>query len=406
MPEFEIQHYVQKKLLDNFARHTPNGKFKVGFIDTYNFKVGYRNTGKMFYLRNMYDVRGDDIKALEKKLKTNIEDPMMNIVERLSKSLDNIVITRKELMIIKKYILIQLYRNYRNMTAYTRPVKGVDISVYDIQEGEGKLDFWKREMGIILDQEWDEIIKSDHVSIKKCALELHTGFLMFFRTDGEFVINDSGLVNERFPVEIPVSFHDKFIELARNSGMYYNDERFSDIGEKVAKSELERKSSYFDTCTWMPLSSNFGVANVNALFKMLYINPSVISEIKHLLPQDLMKSVPFRHLSLPLPEYVNQKMMTLNIGNLSEPELLERYKDENDRYTYKTHLLEKWDTDHFNLLMMNEVFRYLCFKTPEGVIPAIIEYNKMKASGLDNIKQNYGGFVDLLKNLPPFDVCS
>ncbi|MCL2522487.1 MAG: hypothetical protein FWE36_06475 [Erysipelotrichales bacterium] len=50
-------------------------------------------------------------------------------------------------------------------------------------------------MMTILENDWDVLIEStDLVSVKIHALNIHRGFLMFFRTDEEFVLNDSGVV--------------------------------------------------------------------------------------------------------------------------------------------------------------------------------------------------------------------
>jgi len=39
MPEFEIQHYVQNKLLKNFAVKSDNGKYKIQIIDLKDKKI-------------------------------------------------------------------------------------------------------------------------------------------------------------------------------------------------------------------------------------------------------------------------------------------------------------------------------------------------------------------------------
>lgn len=172
-------HYVQKYRLDGFATKCKNGKNKVCILDLFNFKAEYRNTESAMYTKHLYDVTGEDVATLERKMNDLIENPTNQILDRLVNDASKpIVLTRKELCIIKKYILIQIFRNRRNMTSYTNPPKdSIELSKYNISQGESKLDFWKREMDTILELEWNELVNSvDLVSVRKEAVALHTGF--------------------------------------------------------------------------------------------------------------------------------------------------------------------------------------------------------------------------------------
>ncbi|MCL2522488.1 MAG: hypothetical protein FWE36_06480 [Erysipelotrichales bacterium] len=67
---------------------------------------------------------------------------MIKLVDRLLKNLNEVNITRRELVIIKKYMLIQIFRSVNNMRGYTNPPKEkTELSNYNIKEGESKLDF-------------------------------------------------------------------------------------------------------------------------------------------------------------------------------------------------------------------------------------------------------------------------
>ena len=65
------------------------------------------------------------------------------------------------------------------------------------------MDFWKREMLAILDSDWDSLLKTDMIGIRKNALEINSSFLMFIKTADEFCINDLGYCTERIPIKIP-----------------------------------------------------------------------------------------------------------------------------------------------------------------------------------------------------------
>ena len=52
----ERNHYIQNRLLKNFAIKAQNGKYKICVLDLINFTVNYRNTDSAFYEKNLYDL--------------------------------------------------------------------------------------------------------------------------------------------------------------------------------------------------------------------------------------------------------------------------------------------------------------------------------------------------------------
>ena len=74
----ERNHYIQNRLLKNFATKSTNGKYKICVLDLFNFAVNYRNTESAFYEKNIYDLHtGTDTKELEIKFNEIIEKPMV-----------------------------------------------------------------------------------------------------------------------------------------------------------------------------------------------------------------------------------------------------------------------------------------------------------------------------------------
>ena len=156
---FNRNHYIQNRLLKNFAVKTDNGKYKICVLDLIKFAVNYRNTDSAFYETNLYDVHsGCDIKELEIKFNEIIERPMVELFDRICNSNDEVVFTRKELVTIKKYFLLQHYRTPKNRTNYTTLRQGFKLSQYNIAEGETEEEFWKREMLTILDGKCSDLL--------------------------------------------------------------------------------------------------------------------------------------------------------------------------------------------------------------------------------------------------------
>lgn len=126
---FTRNHYIQKRLLKNFAIRANNGKYKICVLDLIKFAVNYQNTESAFYENNLYDVHyGSNTKELEIKFNEIIERPMVELLDRICNSTEEVVFTRKELITIKKYFLLQHYRSPKNKTNYTLPRQGFKLS--------------------------------------------------------------------------------------------------------------------------------------------------------------------------------------------------------------------------------------------------------------------------------------
>lgn len=383
MPEYERQHYVQKSILKNFASKSDNDKYKINIIDINNNKIEVRNVERAFYEKNLYDVKGNDEKKLEKDLGAKIEIPFCEILEKIMQEKDKLTITRKELMIIKKYLLVQIYRNYKNSFGYSDQIQDKkEMSSYNIKVGESKLDFWKREIQTILDTEWDDIINNcDLVGVKKQAIILHTGFLMFFKTDSEFLINDIGFTIERVPIMVDIPADD-YIKIAEQIGksMFNVD----DFGES-AKRELETNSSYIDNFIWFSFAPGFAIVAVDKLWREMFLNPKTLTKLD--IPPSPILS---KHFSLPVNNFINQKL-------IRNAKTLAKYKSQNDTYVYTIHKLNENETIYINHLYLNEAFQYVGFKSVSGILPSIVSYNALKNMGYGNMKNSFEEIEHLLK---------
>lgn len=376
MPEYENNHYVQDKLLKNFAVKSPKGKYKLQIIDLKQKKIYFRNTNKAFSKKNLYDVKDADIKKLEKDLNKKVEKPFNKILDRLvSEDLDTFTISRAEVEIIKKYLLIQIYRNYRNSLNYT---ENRDLSRlilrYNIANNETTVDYWKREMQTILDNPLDDLIsKLNLVGVKQNAMEIYNGFLMFVHTCDEFVINDLGYTTERMPVIIKLPFN-KYIEQYEIIGKeLFGVEGFGN----EARRKYKDNSEYIDNYILFPVASDLAVLVVNVLWKAVFLNSIDISKLG-IHPSILLKS----HFSLPKNEFVNAKI-------IKSDKDIEKYKTQYDKYIYRIHELNKQETIFVNNLLMNEAYRYVGFKTTESVLPSIEAYILNQIIGVENIKNDY-----------------
>ncbi len=149
-------HYIPKFLLKNFSEKAENGKWKINYINLGSRKVERRNLKAVFAQNNFYDIpSASDTKILEKRFNLKIETPMAQIVDKIISSNEGyITITRKELGIIKKFILIQMYRNPANQGQYQNASEkdSFTFSKAFKKESETDIDYWKREMLYVIEQ--------------------------------------------------------------------------------------------------------------------------------------------------------------------------------------------------------------------------------------------------------------
>lgn len=387
MPHYDKNHYVQCRLLKNFTQQNKNGNNVICVLNLINFAAYYTKPENAFCENNLYDVEfADNNNDLELKFKTNIEDPMGTLFNKIDNdSVPAFTFTRAELETIKKYILLQIYRTPRNKKSYTNiPDNTFELSQFNINQNESKVDFWKREMLTILDSDWDSLLKTDMIGIRKNALEINSSFLMFIKTADEFCINDLGYCTERIPIKIPEDQQDDFIKNAKIIGqMLYGKNDF----DEIAKKEIADESSYIDNYIFFPISSNIAILVVSQLWKDYLLR----SELRHkgiLFHSPLLQN----HLSIPMTTYKNAD----KIKNVAD---IVTHKSPEDQYIYQLHRISCEETIYLNLLTINEAFCYIGLKTPDKFLKTIREYNSLASLQTQGIKNNLLGYVELLSKL-------
>lgn len=384
---FDKNHYIQNRLLKNFAVKAENGNYKICVLDLIKFRVNYRNTDNAFYENNLYDIHsGEDIKELEKKFNDLIERPMVKLLQRICNARETVSFTRTELNIVKKYFLLQHYRTPRNKMSYTNPKKyAFELSQYNLQEGESKEDFWKREMLTILEHDMSELVQSDMIGVRKHAISANSCFMMIIRTNNEFCINDIGYVTERIPVQIPKEKEIEYIRSAKEIGKeLYGKDNF----DEIARREIENKSSYFDNYVLHPISSNCALLMVSPEWKYVPLFPNLLDELQ------IFSPILLKYLVFPQNVYVNWDKMK-GVEQTDIP----KYFTQDDKFIYQIQTIDECETIYLNHLIMNEAFCYIGCKTPNKLIPSIRKYNELRAAGQQNMHHDFNGYVELLSKL-------
>ncbi len=260
----------------------------------------------------------DEVAEFEKRFSEVIEKPMDRILSKINRMSKSILLTRTELETIKKYILLQMNR-----------------TPYSDAEAEDDKDLWKRETSAILDMEWDDLMKSDLVDVLKDSAEVNNSFLLFFRTDEEFVIGDSGCVAECVP----------------------------GTPEEGSDEEPEDFINY----NLFPLTSEIAVLLISLPWKMRFSSPGAVQGLP------LTSPILEKYRSVPKMKYVNER-------RIRSEEDVSKFKHPQDRFTYMIHNVSKDDLHYLNTLTINESERFIGFMTPEKVKPTLESYEGMKGS--------------------------
>jgi len=405
MTQYVRQHFIPQFVLRNYGVDFDKEKNNLIYVySNYEFKVDKKRVADSYIVENLYDSNQfEDIKKLEKDLGDYLEKIVAPVFKKLNECGNKFIINREELKLIKKYLLIQLYRTEVNMTYYlSQNVKSIEISSSSINKGESKLDFWKREMHTILHTKWDDLLKPDFPlhGVRHFAMEINQGHLCFVQTTDEFVMNDLGKVSELIPVEIP---EDK-VEGFRKAAEFISKVDLPQALE-IFEYELKNKTSKLETFSFYPVSPTVAVI----LARKHNLGPSVVNFYENSLTFSVDKfSPPFNRYKNKEVYEVNQQI--LNLQKSKNP--TEAFKKANelymkretlfeidDEYEYSVKSLSRDDTIRINVMILNEARKYITFKSPGKVEGSIKNYNYLYNSSFGNIKNNFNGLLGLLGTL-------
>lgn len=314
------QHYVQKAILKKFSHTQRQSKTDViTIIDAKRKKIYDKNISNTFCIDNMYDFEEiEDVKLIEKELNEKIEGPMSTILNRFDTLCHNeFTINRSELETIKKYILVQLYRNPRNRGQY-----------------KGEIDKWKNEILHILQTPFDDLL-NDSIGfdgVRLFAQDIHLSFMMIVRTRDEFCINDMGYATEQVPCYL------------------------SNIN--------------IDNYILFPFSTHYAILKVHGLWKQYYMKRMKNEKI---IPPSFSPFLP-KYLCLPRTTYINRDKMK------SESDIY-KYRDNNDEYTYQICDISNEDAYYLNTLTLNETLRIIGVHDANALPDSIREFQKRAKYG-------------------------
>ena len=381
-------HYNQKARLKEFARKEGNN-WKLTMVDVKNKEIGSRNIKSAFYEKGLYS------DELEKELSYKVEKPGMKIFGKVYKSENTVILTRKEVEMMKKYLLIQRYRNPPNIATYS-PNYEKDIFHYNKKfenKGESYKEYVCRMMQEILDYSWDDLCKSNNEEVRNNVLLTNSCATLFVRSNFEFVINDPGYVTER---------HE----------FYFND---GPITKKIFKDSLIREGlnptdadiekflkehQYHDNFLFYPISSKFGIVTLSEIWTGLiktnkpyrYDNNGIVKNdyvFEKIYGEYGLYSEFIMENYLPcINWYESDKLY--NVPREKEAELFSKYKSPDDKYICPIVDLDLHWAQYLNALTINEAVNYFAFgNNVDGKISICnYEMERLTASNQEGFKKD------------------
>lgn len=405
MAHYVRQHFIPQFVLRNFGVDVDNENNQMIYVySNYEFQINKKRVADSYMVENLYDSdQFEDIKKLEKDLGGYLERNVAPIIEKLIKCGDEFVINREELKLIKKYLLIQLYRTEVNMTYYlNQNVKSIEISSSSIKQGETKLDFWKREMYTILHTKWDDLLKPGFPlhGVRHFAMEIQQGHLCFLQTKEEFIMNDLGKVSELIPVEIPP----ENVQGYRKAAEFLSEVDLPQAKE-ILEYELKNKTSKLETFSFYPISPKVSIMvarkqNLGRSFVNFYENAITFSQDKFAPPSNRYKNKGVYEVNRQILELQNSKNPQESFEKAHKLFLKrETLFEKDDEYVYKVKMLSDDETLRINVFLLNEARKYITFKSPKLVEKSIRNYNYLYNTPFGNIKNNYNGLLGLINSL-------
>lgn len=354
-------HYVPRLILRKFSDH----------LCLYNIQTGELRENivpeRAYALEDLYD------KNTEQKLNKKIESQFGNLLSNVILKADReISLTRNQLLVIKKFLLVSILRTMQNETILQKEKQlhyCFDIPFEEKQiEGETAFDYWMRTLNVVLDTDgtprsilehpnktypayrWSRLVNSAYIAFWDCSND-----------KDEFVITDIGMTSEN--------------EKGWDGMRIHNDKKLSWLTKQLDHSTVESEKNdianiIYATCNFsenfmmFPISSKRMIVLICPFYKYRYICQKVGMKVPSL---EELTVIPHEKLFEPNGnEYVFPQV----------PGKPFKYH-ENDRYIYDIKQLTNSEIRYCNALFMDRIDTYLGFSSLGCAVNSIIKYKKL-----------------------------
>lgn len=335
---YENNHYIPQFILRQFGER----------INVYNVKdesfLSGQRTDHIFSERKIYPA------DLEQDIGYKLEAPFAKLFHSKlmsGKCGDKIVLTRKEIRLMKRFFLLETLRvvSMEEITGAEHLLSGMFATMFpnfkekDIP-GETATDRWHRNIRVIVETE-DLLKVSEHTlctyDVLRWAYIFNSGYFAIWDCSGsdmDFLISDIGMTSEVEPSKLKDGFeHTKKDTLCE----LLNRER-NDIKKEVYRNLLSAQTLFHENFYMFPLSKDRMIVTVNPFFR-LYDNKEKLTT-----PYGVWPTVVKEHRLFE--KNVAPKTMVI----MGKP----IYRDD-DEFTYTVERVNNEDAEYINMLMLDRV---------------------------------------------------
>lgn len=381
---YENNHFVPRLVLRRYGNK----------INYYNLKTNKlymnKNIDNCFAQKNLYPL---ELELELGKLESKFADLLNN---RILNANDKIILSREELVLIKKFLLIEMFRVPDALVerAEIRKNPGFNSKLYGfnekIIEGETYSEYVFRTIRTIINSnDIDEYIKNEDKTFEgaKWFNLVNSCYLTFWdstKSNEDFLITDRGLTCEhektRFAFE-RYGFHEELIKegfvLSKMLDSNLGHEQFSNYNQ------ILRLSSYvFANYYMFSISETRMIGLINPWYRMWFDEQliNVLGGTPDVYPCMLSKEA----MKANYCKYVNQR----------NEDGFVTY-DKNDEYIYDIKYLGFDDVCIINVMMLDRTYELLGFVNSKRIIRSLAVYNHLKVklndlSGLQKELETYG----------------
>ena len=358
---YENNHYIPQFILREFGD-------TINVYDTKNKTLKQnQHTFRVFAERQIYPV------GLEKDIGYKLESPFAKLFHdklMTGKTGSTITLTRKELLLMKRFFLLETIRVVSMKEIFELEKTSSDFyrslfpNFTELQiKDETAESRWHRNIKVIVETE-DLHKVTEHplctYEILKWSYIFNSGYFAFWdctESGVDYIISDIGMTSEVEPSKLKVGFeHTKKDELIRLI------ERETNTEKKAAYQNILSTQALFHENFYMfPLSKNRMIVTVNPFFS-LYDKKTKLNK-----PYEWPTEIKSRRL---FEKNVSPKLMVL----LGKP----IYKDD-DEFTYTVQNVKTEDAEYINMLMLDRIdniMGYSDFSRIKSSVERYIEFHK------------------------------
>lgn len=377
-------HYVPRLILRKFSDKLTLYNVKTGELEE-NISIEHA-----YAIEDYYDRETEE--KLNRRIESQFGDLLSNYLLKCDKEIS---LNRKQLYLIKKFLLISVLRgmNAEEFAQYERGFydrleygKKLITKMYGeerrddessapfeekVIEGETSFQYWMRTLNVILDTDGTPQTILDHPDKTYPAYRwsylMGNAYLAFWDAPNErdeFVITDIGMTSENEKGWDGILVHNmKKTGFMRNVFSKAVEEKVSNEILQQIYSDLHAQNNFSENFMMFPISSKRMIVLISPFFKYkdkyaAYEQPPKLENLTNIPNPELFKA---NRNYYKYPQKFGQPF---------------KYHDD-DRYIYDVKTLSSNEIRYCNSLFLDRIDTYLGFSSLEHAVGSIIKYKKL-----------------------------